>query len=74
MYPQESENYNLSNLAMMTRFPAFCTVIFKEFSNNSSGGVNLTPYSGVIVLGVILTPKRSLRTSFSGVKITQDLE
>ena len=42
--------------------------------NNSSSGVNLTPYSDVIYFGVILTPKRSLKNSFSGVKTTPDLE
>ena len=42
--------------------------------NNSFSRVNLTPYSEVICLGVILTPKRSLRNSFSGVKIAPDLE
>ena len=42
--------------------------------NNSSSGVNLTPYSEVIFRGVILTPKRSLKNSFSGVKATLDIE
>ena len=42
--------------------------------NNSSSGPKLTPYSGVIFLGVILTPKRSLKNSFSGVKVTPDIE
>ena len=37
-------------------------------------GTNLTPYSGVIFWGVILTPKRSLKNSFSGVKVTPDIE
>ena len=32
-------------------------------------GVTCTPYSGVI-----LTPKRSLKNSFSGVKVTPDIE
>ena len=36
--------------------------------------VELTPYSGVIFWGVILTPKRSLKNSFSGVKVTPDIE
>ena len=36
--------------------------------------VNLTPYSGVIFGGVILTPKRSLKNSFSGVKMTPDIK
>ena len=35
---------------------------------------SLTPYSGVIFRGVILTPKRSLKNSFSGVKVTPDIE
>ena len=35
---------------------------------NSSSGANLTPYSGVMFGGVILTPKRSLKNSFLGVK------
>ena len=47
---------------------------FQAVINNSSGGVNLTPYSGVIFFEVILTPKRSLRNSFSGVRTTPDLE
>ena len=38
-------------------------------SNNSSSGANLTPYGGVI-----LTPERSLNNSFSGVKVTPDIE
>ena len=42
--------------------------------NNSSRGANLTPYSDVIFLRVILTPKRSLKNSFSGVKVTPDIE
>ena len=36
--------------------------------------VELTPYSRVIFWGVILTPKRSLKNSFSGVKVTPDIE
>ena len=50
------------------------TVIFNFQSFNSSSGVNLTPNSGVIFWGVILTPKRSLKNSFSGVKVTPDIE
>ena len=47
--------------------------------NNSSSGANLTPdsgviFRGVIFRGVILTPKRSLKNSFSGVKVTPDIE
>ena len=50
--------------------------------NNSSSGVNLTPYRGVIFWGgpgggggrVILTPKWSLKNFFSGVKMTPDIE
>ena len=42
--------------------------------NNSSTEANLTPYSGVILGGVILTPKRSLKNSFSGVKVIPDIE
>jgi len=43
--------------------------------NNCSSGVNLTPYSGVIFIwGVILTPKRSLKKSFAGVKMTPDID
>ena len=49
------------------------TVILRSY-NNSSSGVNLTPYSGVIFRGVILTPKRSLKNSFSGIKMTPDIE
>ena len=37
--------------------------------DNSFSGAILTPYSGVI-----LTPKRSLKNSFSGVKVTPDIE
>ena len=40
----------------------------------SGNGANLTPYSGVIFRGVTLTPKRSLKNSFSGVKVTTDFE
>ena len=50
------------------------TVIFKELYNNSSSGANLTPYSGVIFWGVIFTPKKSLKNSFPGVKVTPDIE
>ena len=50
------------------------TVIFKELYNNSSSGANLTPYSGVTLWGVILTPKRSLKNFFPGVKVTPDIE
>ena len=32
------------------------------------------PYSGVIFRGVISTPKRSLKNSFLGVKVTPDIE
>ena len=54
------------------QFIIIYTVIFKSF-NNSSSGVDLNPYS-VFFFGVILTPKRSLKNSFSGVKSTLDLE
>ena len=40
-------------------------------------GVIISPLvglSGVIFRGVILTPKRSLKNSFSGVKVTPDIE
>ena len=47
---------------------------FSRSYNNSSSEVNFTPYSGVILGGVTLTPERSLRNSFSGVKITPDIE
>ena len=47
---------------------------FSRTYNNSSSGANLTPYSGVIFWGVILTPKRSLKNSFSGSKVTPDIE
>ena len=50
------------------------TVIFNFQSFNSSSGVNLTLNSGVIFWGVILTSKRSLKNSFSGVKMTPDIE
>ena len=52
-------------------FAKSCTVIFKD---NSSSGASLTPYSGVIFWRVLLTPKRSLKNSFSGVKVTPDIE
>ena len=42
--------------------------------NNSSSGVNLTSYSEAIFGGVMLTPKRSLKNSFSGVKTTPNIE
>ena len=41
---------------------------FSRSYNNSSSRANLTPYSEGIFWGVILTPKRSLKSSFSGVK------
>ena len=41
---------------------------------NSYSEVNLTPYSGFIFGGVILTPKRSLKNPFSGIKMTPDIE
>ena len=44
---------------------------FSRSYNNSSSGVNLTPYSGIIFFGVILTPKRSIKNSFSGEKSAQ---
>ena len=47
---------------------------FSRSYTNSSSGANLTPYTGVIFGGVILTPKRSLKNSFSGVKVTPDNE
>ena len=47
---------------------------FSRSYNNSSSEANVTPYSGVILGGVILTPKRSLKNSFSGVKVTPDIE
>ena len=50
------------------------TQYFSRSYNNSSSGANLTPYGGVIFWGVILTPKRSLKNSFSGVKVTPDIE
>ena len=37
---------------------------FSRSYNDSSSGVNLTPYSGVIFRGVVLTPKRSLKNPF----------
>ena len=49
------------------------TIISRSY-NNSSSGANSTPYSGVNFWGVILTPKRSLKNSFSGVKVTPDIE
>ena len=48
------------------------TVIFNFQSFNSSSGVNLTLNSGVIFWGVILTLE--LLNSFSGVKMTPDIE
>ena len=47
---------------------------FLKSYNNSSRGVSLTPYTGVIFWGVILTPKWSLKNSFSGVKMTPNIE
>ena len=40
----------------------------------TSSGANLTPYCGVIFWGVILTPTRGLKNSFSGVKVTPDID
>ena len=45
----------------------------KSYTFDSSE-TNLTPYNGVIFWGVILTPKRSLKNFFSGVKVTPDIE
>ena len=50
------------------------TQSFSRSYNNSSSGANSTPYNGVIFGGVILTPKRSLKNAFSGVKVTPDIE
>ena len=47
---------------------------FSRSCNNSSSGANVTPYSGVIFGGVILTPKRSLKNTFSKVEVTPDIE
>ena len=52
----------------------FSTQYFSRSYNNFSSGANLTPYSGIIIFwGAILTPKRSLNNSFSGVKWPQIL-
>ena len=55
-----------------------CRTCVGSQSSNSytfdSSGANLTPYNGVIFWGVIFTPKRSLKNSFSGVKVTTDIE
>ena len=45
----------------------------KSYTFDSSE-TNLTPYNGVIFWGVFLTPKRSLKNSFSGLKVTPDIE
>ena len=50
---------------------SFNTQPFSRSYNSSSIGANLTPYNGVIFWGVILTPKRSLKNSFSGAKVTK---
>ena len=53
------------------------TCVGSQSSNGytfDSSGANLTRYNGVIFWGVILNPKRSLKNSFSGVKVTQDTE
>ena len=55
------------------QFIIIYTVIFKSF-NNSSSGDNLNPNSVFFLCGGILTPKRSLKNSFSGVKVAPDLE
>ena len=59
---------NVANQGIKLTF--LYTVVFRELSS----GANLTPYSGVIFEGVILTPKRSLKNSFSVVKVTPDIE
>ena len=56
----------------MTIFSKY-TVISGRY-NNSSSGVNLTPYRGVILGGIILTPKRSLKNFSFGVDITPGIE
>ena len=43
-------------------------------NRNSSSAVNLNSYSEAIFWGILLTPKRSLKNSFSGVKIPPDIE
>ena len=46
----------------------------KSYTFDSSGA-NLTPLQwSYFFRGVILTPKRSLKNSFSGVKVTPDIE
>ena len=52
-----------------------CIFLVKFLSALNFQGVIITPpYNGVIFRGVILTPKRSLKNSFSGVKVTPDIE
>ena len=62
------DNTNLANLAEISvKFlHGSDTQQFLRSYNNSSSGFNLTPYSGVIFWGVILTPKTSLKNSSSG--------
>ena len=62
------DNTNLANLAEISvKFlHGSDTQQFLRSYNNSSSGFNLTPYSGVIFWGVILTPKRRLKNSSSG--------
>ena len=52
-----------------TFFKNIATQLFSRSYNNSSSGVNLTPYSGVI-----LTPKTEFKELFSGLKMTPDIE
>ena len=56
------------------QFKLSCHTVISRSYNNSSSEANLTPYSEVIFGGVILTPKRTLKNSFSGVKVTPDID
>ena len=47
---------------------------YHTVSPHSSSGVNLTPYSGVIFGGSYFNSKKELKNSFSGVKLTPDVE
>ena len=63
------ETFSLQSLISQSSKRILQSQQFSRSYNNSSSGANLTPYSGVI-----LTPKRTLKNSFSGVKVTPDME
>ena len=66
------------NLVVFLTFSVFLVTVIQAsfilYIHSNLQGVMITPYSGFIFGGVIFTPKRSLKNSFSGVKMTPDIE